>query len=484
MRERTGELRLRERDGMYMGRVRSDNGARTEWRELWTKDPYAASERLARWVETGEAPSSAPKETFTSAAVRHIRKMDARPGQRRNGVKNRQQRLADYVVPLIGAMPVGEITTADVARVLDAMARRNKARGTIHHCLCDMSRVFAMLRREGAIRENPASRVGIPDEAVEDDRLPIILTEDELLRFRRRGFDKELDMMVLFVTDLAGHRTSDLHAACWDDCDTKHFRTITVRRPKTTDKRGRELRERRSIERHQAGGRRATRAYERVLHKITPTVREPLMAWWRKQGCPVTGPIFPVRKGPRAGQFKGDNISYAKAFRDALWEEGIVRPLPGFDTAVGEERRKFCALQVDTETTRAVDFHSLRRFFATALANAGVSEQDAMDLTGHSVASTHARYRGPRLVEVPNHALVGHGQDDPAPVAAHEGAGGGGAHHAPPAQHQGIDPTALAAAVAGAVAQAMAALTHPQHLPPPVLQTPAIPAPGSKTTSN
>lgn len=462
---------------MFMARVREDDGRRGPWRELWTKDAYAAADRLERWTETGTPPSAAPKEKFVDAARRHLDKMARRPGMRRKAVLDREARLADYVVPLLGDLSVGDITTGDVARVLDAMVRRQKARGTLHHALTDMSRVFAMLRREDAVRENPASRVGLPEEAEEDDRLPVILTEDELVRFRKRGFDSELDMMVLFVTDLAGHRTSDLHAACWDDCDTKRFRTITVRRPKTTDKRGRELRERRAIERGKATGRRATRAFERVLHGIPASVRAPLMAWWEKQGRPVTGPIFPVRKGPRAGAFKGDNISYARAFRDALWAEGIVRPLPGFETATGRDRRNHCALQVDTDTTRAADFHSLRRFFATALANAGVSEQDAMDLTGHSVASTHARYRGPRLVEVPKQALVGNGQDEPAPEANRVEAV---RSDAPPPAQPGMDAATLAAAVAAAVAQALSHLVAPALTP----QKPVDPAAGSKPRSN
>ncbi len=240
---------------MFVARVRGDGGERSAWRELWTRDRQTADERLERWVATGIPPSEAPKETFMLAAHRHLLKKSAkaeREGQSPKGADNRGQRLADFVLPVLGKRPVGEITTAEVATVLDRMAREGKALGTIAKCCSDMSRVFAMLRREGAIADNPASRVGMPEEAREDDRLPVILTEEELVRFRRRGFARELDMMVLFVTDLAGHRTSDLHAACWDDCDTRGFRTITVRRPKTTDKRGRELRQRREIERAQA----------------------------------------------------------------------------------------------------------------------------------------------------------------------------------------------------------------------------------------
>ena len=467
MRERTGELR-QNKDKQWMGRVRDAAGQRTGWMALCTADETLAKEKLSHWLETGIAPSQASREAFRHAADRFMKKFRAVPGQKAKAINNRQSRLDRIILPMIGDMEVGRVATKDVARVLDAMAASGAAKGTCNTALADMSRIFAMARREGAIAQNPALDVGLPEEAPVDDREPIILEDHEILAFRKRGFATELDMMVLFCCELGGHRTSDLHAASWEDTDTYKWEKILVRRPKTTDKHGRLLEERRRRERPTAGGRRATRAYERVEHKLKGTVRDALIAWWKAAGCPRRGPIFPVRRGPRVGQYKGDNISYAQAFRDALWAEGIVRPMEGYEEAVGEERRRFCALQTDTLDTRAVDFHSLRRWFATRMANAGLNEQDAMDLTGHSVASTHSRYRGKRLIEVPDHALLPdgqgaggpeHGDPPPAPVPV--------APPPPAVQAPILDPAALAAAVAMAVAQA---LGH---------STPAAPAPAA-----
>ncbi|MEO6419640.1 MAG: tyrosine-type recombinase/integrase, partial [Polyangiaceae bacterium] len=42
--------------------------------------------------------------------------------------------------------------------------------------------------------------------------------------------------------------------------------------------------------------------------------------------------------------------------------------------------------------TLPVDFHSFRRAFASALAEAGVNVQHAMHLTAHSDPRVHARY--------------------------------------------------------------------------------------------
>ena len=49
-------------------------------------------------------------------------------------------------------------------------------------------------------------------------------------------------------------------------------------------------------------------------------------------------------------------------------------------------------LYFETATTLPVDFHSFRRAFNTALAEAGVNVQQAMHLAGHSDPHVHARY--------------------------------------------------------------------------------------------
>jgi len=375
--------------------VRGEDGLRSEWTDLCTDDEGVAQDRYDHWLATGEAPSQSGKETFGKAATRIVDRQEAR-GEK--GAKDRRSRLRDFAGRL-DHVEVARIEGHHVASVLDAMVAEGKLSGTVLKMRTDISRILTALVREGAIKTNVARGVELPEDAEVDNRPRIVLVDEEVLRFRRRGFESELDMMALHARDLGGHRTSDLHAEDWSDWDTVHWKQVKVRRPKT-DGDGRRGKER-------AGKRRATRAFEKVVHAIPMTVLGPTKAWWKKQGCPTSGPVFPVRKGPRAGERKGDNISYAKALRSALWEEGIVRPLPGFETAVGDERRKFCALQVDTDETRAVDFHSFRRAFVTALANAGATLQDAMDASGHSVATTSHGYRGPRLIEIPEAALPG-----------------------------------------------------------------------------
>jgi hypothetical protein len=117
-----------------------------------------------------------------------------------------------------------------------------------------------------------------------------------------------------------------------------------------------------------------------------------------KRGGIVTAGRYPDRffrfdGAARAGQRKGGGRSYARALRDALWQAGIVRPTPGFQEAISDERRRaLCLIQAGSEDNRPLDFHSFRRAYNTALADAGVNVQTAMRLAGHRNASTHMRY--------------------------------------------------------------------------------------------
>lgn len=132
-----------------------------------------------------------------------------------------------------------------------------------------------------------------------------------------------------------------------------------------------------------------------------------LQARWHAQGRPASGPVFPVRKGPRAGKRKSVKNSYAKRLREALWQAGIVRPLAGFHEAESEEaRRALCLIQSGSEHYLPLDMHSFRRAYNTGLARAGVNVQTTMKLAAHRNPSTHMRYvLGIEHLQAPSDAL-------------------------------------------------------------------------------
>lgn len=122
----------------------------------------------------------------------------------------------------------------------------------------------------------------------------------------------------------------------------------------------------------------------------------PILAMWHeKQGSPESGLLFPVRKnGERKGEARGHQ-SFADAMRTDLkrcfglevWNLDRVRYEP-VDRPMTEREAQ---LLTETERTLPVDFHSWRRAFNQALANAGVNAQTAQALADRSTMAAHER---------------------------------------------------------------------------------------------
>jgi hypothetical protein len=416
--QRRGEKpQWRSRAKTWVARVWEIDGACSGWTDLGTDSKELAYRIYERWLETGVPPEAKRgQEKFEVAAERIVDKHEADGDITADLAKDRRQRLRAYAIPEIGHLEVAAIEPHHVASVLDVMAqRKGKGAGTLLNMRCDISQVLAGLVREGALRVNYARGVALPKGAKVDTRERVGLTDEQILIFqKKRGFDTPLDMMVLFSRQVAGHRTSDEHAGLWQEVDLVGFAWMKVRRPKTDGDSGQ----------HARMGRRRVRAYEKLEHEIDEQYREPIRAYWVRQGCPMSGPIFPLlrdgvvgdvkmksgkvvrRQGGKAGEAKGPGSSYAAALRRAVWRAEIYDPIPGFDPASPDKR--FCRLQTDTETTRRLDFHSLRRGLVTALADAKTELVDQLAITGHTQLSTQLKhYMGKRRVKVPRKALPG-----------------------------------------------------------------------------
>lgn len=447
-RKATGTKEWRNRMKTWVGRVYID-GVRSGWEDLQTTDPQVAEQRLQEWLESGEPPSQAGKELFRVASERILKKQEAM-----KETAGRRHRLRAYCYPRIGHIEVRQLKPSNVHAVLEGMnaqraelleqARAHGAEAvakahdlsvagvdrwlkleeagqlvpfavdTVHHMRVDISRVLGALVLEDAIPGNVAEHVELPDDVEYDDRPFVVLNDEEVRRFFRRGFESELMMCCLLSREFGGQRTSDLIGADWSHYDLVNWQA-NIKRPKTDAEGTKKYKKRRK--------RRVTLMYERVWLRIPEHVRAPLIAWRETQRDPVTGalpvsgPLFPARRGKNAGKRKASRgNSWAASLRDALWEEGIIRPLPGYETAVGDARRQFCALQVDTDDTRRAVFHSFRRASVTALRKAGVPLRLAMLITGHSSESVHMGYdAADEAIEIPAGSLALGGEPSPAP---------------------------------------------------------------------
>lgn len=334
--------------------------------QLETTSRAAAQRKLERLLES-EAPTAANAarvDTFEEAARRIVQQQ---AGEGLASWKDRLARLQRYAFPTFGALPVTEVRPSHVREAVMQAFEAGKAKGTTQKLLVDCSTILGELWRDEVIGENPAARVRVPKGAPVNDRERVVLSDAEFEAFMScPDVGAELHTMALASRTFGGMRTSDLHAWDWAHVDTQAWADAYIPRPKTKSK-------------------------DRLA---LPAVLVPvLQAWWHAQGKPAAGPVFPVRKGKRAGERKRGKISYAKRLRAALWEAGIVRPLPGFHEAEGEEqRRALCLIQSGSDQYLPLDFHSFRRAYATGLARAGVNVQQAMRLAGHRNPTTHQRY--------------------------------------------------------------------------------------------
>jgi integrase len=353
-------------------------------RPLGTDNKAVARRKLARLLESegDTSPEEAARpETFEEAARRIVANQGAE-GHRT--WKDRLARLQRLAFPEFGQLPVNEVRPPHIRQALDLGLSKGLSRRTLALVKIDVSTVLGELWRDEVIAVNPAAQVVVPKGAPCDDRERVVLTDEEFGAFMAcPDITPELHMMALASRTLGGMRTSDLHAWDWAHIDTVNWSGARVPRPKTKTK-------------------------DRLA--LPPVLIPVLQAWWDAHGRPMAGPVFPVRKGPRAGERKRGKNSHALALREAVWMAGVVRPLPGFEAAWMDleaarrtkdsevieaaelEAKRRCLIQSGSDEYKPLDFHSFRRAYNTALAGANVNVQIAMRLAGHRSASTHMRY--------------------------------------------------------------------------------------------
>jgi integrase len=186
-----------------------------------------------------------------------------------------------------------------------------------------------------------------------------------------------------------GLRTGDLHALRWGiHIETETFTYGVAPRQKT-----------------------ATPQPLEIPEMLRPSLRR----WWETHGSPDDGPVFPIRIGDKAGEARL-KASHASALRSDMMrmlgvEYRSERDEPtGPRTAwalkpVDQWTRRERELFSETSYSLPLDFHSFRRSFNTALADAGVNIQVAMRLAGHTSTSAHMRYVMSRAYTMPEAAL-------------------------------------------------------------------------------
>lgn len=343
---------------------------------LDTTNRTVAQRKLEKLVADETAPLSEAQrpETFREAAER-VNAQRATDGV--VAVKDELARLRAYAFPVFENVDVAAVEPSHVNEALDFAKAQGKARQTVAHVRQAIRLVFEALKREGAVKVNPCDDAAMPRFPKVATKETAVLTDAELLVYlayqhpekRRQLAVLERQTMSVISRCFGGLRTNDLHKLTWQafEIGAGEFARGWAPRVKT----------------------------RRPQLLEVPTVLRPFLRdWWERQGRPTTGPVFPALRGRRAGEAKG-KVSHAQALRRDL------RRAFGIETWNAEKRRyeltraltpREVELFEPTEHTEPADFHSWRRAFTQALANAAVNVQTSAALAGHASLSAHARY--------------------------------------------------------------------------------------------
>ncbi|HST56290.1 MAG TPA: tyrosine-type recombinase/integrase [Solirubrobacteraceae bacterium] len=383
-RKRTGQLIWRK--GWAYARVTTViNGEKVRpCKPLGTQNPVVARLKLQK-LNAAENPASEDAkrpETFAEAAERIYAQRVAEvadPLQARSPQQEIAQ-LRRYALPIVGQMAVTAVSPApaDINTVLDAAKRQGLSRQSVQHLKQRLSNVFAALQREpGGRSDNPVDKATMPkfQETVTKERA--VLSDEELVIYlewehaddRYRGAVLERQTMACVARMFGGLRTSDLHALKWEGFDVDQGGFAWGWAPRKKTKRPQ-------------------------LLEVPEMLRAILQAWWDQAGRPRQGVVFPVRRagrrGNRVGQGRG-KASHARALRRDL-QRAFAASIERDGNAPRKGSQRWRELFEETDYTLPIDFHSWRRAYAQALADADVNAQQAAALAGHADLGAHARY--------------------------------------------------------------------------------------------
>lgn len=383
-----GEQLSKLRNGYYGCRVTlTIDGERVRKYVIFetTNETVARIKRDRLIADGGASFASAKKgERFLDAAerVNALRKKD---GTVR--AEEELQRLRLYAMPLddqgqptrLGPKSVNEVTSDDISAVLEAAKATGKSRQTVKHLRNAIKAVFEhLVTVDKAVGKSPLDGAPMPKFKTVMKKETVVLEDAELVVYlgfvhpveRHRAAVFQRQVMSCVSRCFGGLRTNDLHVLTYQDAfevGDGEFRRGWA--PRTKGNQPQRL-------------------------TVPEVLRPVLRAWWEHQGKPIRGLLFPCLRGERQGAQRTKS-SHAHAFRKDLrrafgieaWdaESGrwrVVRDL------TEREREIF----VPGKYTEPVDFHSWRRAFAQALAEAAVPAQLGAALSGHNDLATHALY--------------------------------------------------------------------------------------------
>lgn len=369
-RRRTGSIEWKKKGAVARVTVDVDGVAVQKRFDLETKDPQAAALKLKRLLKeapTATREAAAAPVTIADFAEQWLTLRET--GPRRKAAASYERRYFERIwKPAFGNRTFDSVRKAEAQKILDRMATGQimplpRREGhvpepygyqSILHAKATAFRLWkAAMSEELAIR-NVIELLEMPDLERETKARAILTDPEAVQLLEHPDVDPEIKVLFLLSRTVGGLRSGDLNSLDWQ-AFSPGFQVCTFVRRKTRKK-----------------------IHLPEHHVVPEAVRAFLDVWHERHGRPASGPVFPVRRGPRAGQAKkASNMSYADRLRRELLKAGVTRH----------------ELHHETPTTKPCDFHSTRRAFATAGVGAGMTEQQIMSVGGWSDSKLVTRYK-------------------------------------------------------------------------------------------
>ncbi len=397
-RQRTGTIEMR--GGIAHARVTVDTSAeeraagapatKRAWYSLGTPDRSTAKRRLRKLlVDLGVGKQVESRSAMPRVADYAEELFERRASAGIVSVSDDRRWFTRWIAATIGPLRLDEVSSQHIRDVLDGAVEAKLARESVRKLRVVCHIIFDAAWRDELLDANPVARTKVP--AIRElKKRRVILTDAEFVAYlSSTKADPELRLMALVARVEGGMRTSDVCRWDWSMIDTVDFAECIIPRAKTDSPQA---------------------------IQIPQLLRPFLHMRWVEVGQPSSGPVFPVRRGPRAGEARVQRgTSFAHALRRDLYRAHIIRhactrpeslPLEHRDAACCEGLSTD-PLYAETALSLPVDFHSFRRAFSSALANAGVNAQQAMRLASHTDPRTHMRYVGdsPEMRAIPDAAV-------------------------------------------------------------------------------
>jgi integrase len=308
-----------------------------------------ALEKTSRAARTGELTESKTRAWFNEmltgaglAAARHDSVRDF-AGQwlagKRLSVSSETARRYERALELFceglgprADKPISAVTPGDVALYRNARMEERIAAGTLHHFLKIVRSMLAAARRQGLIVSNPGEAIDMP-RSKRQERAVFTLQEVKALLAVAPSEWQTLILLAVYT----GARLRDCSCLEWSTIDLAEG-LISFRQRKTGQK---------------------------VVLPIHPALSDHLLAIATDQG----GPLCPLLSATSVS-------ALSQQFILLMRKAGVDSP----------------TVKISKYAFRAKSFHSLRHSFASALANAGVSADLRMKLSGHRSLGEHLGY--------------------------------------------------------------------------------------------